>query len=90
MLPLLLHKVKAEMGEVLSAFEFLDVACLGAIRKTSPHLLRRSAYCSIDCNIRNNCITYLFCIARNNHDNGYYKSIIHSNCHAFLWLAFVQ
>jgi hypothetical protein len=44
MLPLLLHRAKAEVGEILSAFEFLDIACLGAIRKTSPHLLRRYTY----------------------------------------------
>lgn len=64
MLPLLLHKVKAEMGEVLSAFEFLDVACLSAIRKTSPHLLRRSAdtfiaYCTTSVVIAS--LTYRVC-----------------------------
>jgi hypothetical protein len=41
MVPRLLKRGKEEVGEVLSAFEFLDAASLGAIRKISPHLLRR-------------------------------------------------
>jgi hypothetical protein len=41
MVPRLLKRAKEEVGEILSAFEFLDAASLGAIGKVSPHLLRR-------------------------------------------------
>lgn len=37
----LLMRGKEEVGEILSAFEFLDAASIGAILKVSPHLLRR-------------------------------------------------
>lgn len=41
MVPKLLKRAREEVGEILSAFEFLDSASLGAIWKVSPHLLRR-------------------------------------------------
>jgi hypothetical protein len=41
MVPKLLERAREEVGEILSAFEFLDSASLGAIWKVSPHLLRR-------------------------------------------------
>ena len=44
----LLYRAKKDVGEILSAFEFIDGSSLQAVKLISPHLMKRyfiSIYC---------------------------------------------